>query len=120
MSAFKSSYAIRGEGGWSRRRDSSALSTLPESEPQLRRQSLAARSDSQGMYSVLDMSGLLTLAPPSGPMVKSTLLCEHLGACWLVQLMQGLVATGASNAPKPKDLLTGQSQASYNHYYSVM
>lgn len=64
--------------------------------------------------------GLLTLAPPSGPVVKSALLCEHLGPCWLVQLMQGLVATGASNAPKPKDLLTGQSQASYNHYYSVM
>ncbi|KIL96020.1 wd repeat-containing protein [Fusarium avenaceum] len=119
MSAFKSPYA-RGEGGWSRRRDSSALSTLPESEPQLRRQSLAARSDSQGMYSVLDMSGLLTLAPPSGPVVKSALLYEHLGPCWLVQLMQGLVATGASNAPKPKDLLTGQSQASYNHCYSVI
>jgi hypothetical protein len=118
MSAFKSSYAVRGEGGWSRRRDSSALSTLPESEPQLRRQSLAARSDSQGMYSVFDMSGLLTIAPLSGPMVA--LLCEHLGACWLAQLMQGLVATGASNAPKPKDRLTGQSQASYNHYYSVM
>ncbi|KAM0321867.1 hypothetical protein ACHAPQ_009247 [Fusarium lateritium] len=120
MSAFKSPYAVRGEGGWSRRRDSSALSTLPESEPQLRRQSLAARSDSQGMYSILDMSGLLTLAPPSDPIVKSALPCEHLGTCWLVQLMQGLVATGASDAPKPKDLLTGQSQASYNHYCSVI
>jgi hypothetical protein len=48
MSAFKSFSTVRGEGGLSRRRDSSALSTLPESEPQVRRQSLAARSDSQG------------------------------------------------------------------------
>ncbi|KAM0253708.1 hypothetical protein ACHAP5_000285 [Fusarium lateritium] len=66
MSAFKSPYAVRGEGGWSRRRDSSALSTLPESEPQLRRQSLAARSDSQGAGASLDLpSSRLSTTQPS-------------------------------------------------------
>lgn len=105
MSASNSSPAVRGELGLYRRRDS-ALSSLPESEPQ-RRQSLAARSDSQGMYCIC----FFTLAPPLGPMAKSQcpyLLSERLGAC---PLMQGLVATGASYAPKA--LFTGHYYTSY-------
>ncbi|RBR20716.1 uncharacterized protein FIESC28_05233 [Fusarium coffeatum] len=68
MSAFKSFSTVRGEGGLSRRRDSSALSTLPESEPQVRRQSLAARSDSQvkGAGTSLDLpSSRLSTTQPS-------------------------------------------------------
>ncbi|CZS78319.1 unnamed protein product [Fusarium graminearum] len=68
MSAFKSFPAVRGEGGLSRRRDSSALSTLPETEPPVRRQSLAARSDSQvkGAGTSLDLpSSRLSTTQPS-------------------------------------------------------
>lgn len=71
MSAFKSFPTVRGEGGLSRRRDSSALSTLPESEPQVRRQSLAARSDSQGTSFYIYNNFLPMPLPPLGPMAKS-------------------------------------------------
>ncbi|KAF4450327.1 hypothetical protein F53441_6610 [Fusarium austroafricanum] len=64
MSAFKASPVFRAERGLSRRRDS-ALSSLPESEPQ-RRQSLAARSDSQGAGASLDLpSSRLSTTQPS-------------------------------------------------------
>lgn len=105
MSASKSSPAARGERGLYRRRDS-ALSSLPESEPQ-RRQSLAARSDSQGMYCIC----FFTLAPSTrsyGQVTMPYLLSERLGAC---PLMQGLVATGASYAPKT--LFTGHYHTNY-------
>ncbi|KAF4341259.1 WD repeat-containing protein [Fusarium beomiforme] len=64
MSAFKYSPAVRGERSLSSRRDS-AVSSLPESESQ-RRQSLAARSDSQGAGASLDLpSSRLSTTQPS-------------------------------------------------------
>ncbi|KAM0561405.1 hypothetical protein ACHAPJ_003286 [Fusarium lateritium] len=66
MSAFKSSPAVRGDGGLTSKRDPSAVSSPPESDSQLRRQSLAARSDSQGASASLDIpSSRISTTQPS-------------------------------------------------------